>query len=71
MMAFGFESSMQAAREAGAYAKENCQNYFEFQRRWPLMMERIWEDVPLRMLFTGERRIDRTALTGRFPTVEG
>jgi len=66
-----FESSMQAAREAGAYARENCQNYFEFQRRWPLMMERIWEDVPLRMLFTGERRIDRTALTGRFPTVEG
>ncbi len=65
-----FHASMQAAREAGAYAKENCQNYFEFQRRWPLMMERLWEDIPLRMLFTGERRIDRTALTGRFPVVE-
>jgi glycosyltransferase involved in cell wall biosynthesis len=64
------QSAFRTAREAGAYARENCQNYFEFQRRWPLMMERIWEDVPLRMLFTGERRIDRTTLTGRFPTVE-
>ena len=42
-----FQTSLQAAREAGEYARENCQNYFEFQRRWPMMMERIWEDVAL------------------------
>ncbi len=58
-----------AVREASEYARENCQNYFEFQRRWPLLMERIWGDVALETLFTGERRIDRTAITGRFPVV--
>jgi hypothetical protein len=61
--------ALHAVRDAGAYARENCQNYFEFQRRWPLLMERIWGDVALASLFTGERRIDRTAITGRFPVV--
>ena len=32
-------------------------------------MERIWEDVALKSLFTGERRVDRTAITGRFPVI--
>ncbi|MDZ4168736.1 MAG: hypothetical protein U1E26_03655 [Coriobacteriia bacterium] len=64
-----FRYGLHAVREAGAYARENCQNYFEFQRRWPLLMERIWGDVALETLFTGERQIDRTALTGRFPVV--
>lgn len=56
-----------ALKEAGDYARENCQNYFDFQRRWPLLMDRIWDDMPLATLFTGERRVDRTAITGRFP----
>jgi hypothetical protein len=64
------ETALHAARDAGEFARQNCQNYFAFQRRWPIMMERIWEDVPLRMLFTGERKVDRTAITGRFPVVE-
>jgi hypothetical protein len=58
-----------ALREAGDYARENCQNYYDFQRRWPLMMDRIWDDVALKPLFTGERSVDRTTITGRFPIV--
>ncbi len=64
-----FQAALYSVREAGVYARENCQNYFEFQRRWPMLMERICEDVALASLFTGERRIDRTAITGRFPVV--
>lgn len=58
-----------ALKDASRYARENCDKYFAFQRRWPLMMDRIWEDVPLKTLFTGERRVDRTAITGRFPVI--
>jgi hypothetical protein len=64
-----FQAALHAANDASAYARENCQNYFEFQRRWPLLIERISDDVPLASLFTGERQIDRTAITGRFPVV--
>lgn len=59
-----------AVPEAARYARENCERYFSFQRRWPLMMDRIWEDVALKSLFTGERRVDRGALTGRFPVIK-
>jgi hypothetical protein len=55
--------------EAARYARENCQNYFEFQRRWPIMIDSLWDDVALKSLFSGERRMDRTAITGRFPIV--
>jgi hypothetical protein len=64
-----FKTGLYGVREAGTYAREHCQDYFEFQRRWPMLMERIWQDVPLSMLFSGERRVDRTAITGRFPIV--
>ncbi|MDH4139476.1 MAG: hypothetical protein OEV43_02785 [Coriobacteriia bacterium] len=60
-----------AARDAAEYARTNCQNYFDFQRRWPMLMERIWGDDPLRSLFMGERRVDRSAISGRFPVVRG
>jgi len=66
-----FSLARHGMRDASKYARENCQNYFEFQRRWPLMMERLWDDVALRTLFTGERRVDRSAITGRFPVVPG
>ncbi len=56
-------------KDAPRYATRNCDNYFEFQRRWPIMMERVWDDVPLKTLFTGERSVDRSAITGRFPPV--
>lgn len=55
--------------DASRYARRNCDNYFAFQRRWPLLTERLWEDVALGSLFSGERQIDRTAITGRFPVI--
>lgn len=66
-----FSIARQAVPEAARYARDNCERYFSFQRRWPLMMDRIWEDIALKSLFTGERRVDRGALTGRFPVVKG
>lgn len=60
-----------ALKDASEYAQLNCQNYFDFQRRWPLLMDRIWDDVALKPLLTGERRLDRTAITGRFPVTPG
>jgi hypothetical protein len=58
-----------ALKDASDYARKHCDDYFAFQRRWPLLMERVWEDVALKPLFTGERRVDRGAITGRFPPV--
>ncbi|HEY3318017.1 MAG TPA: hypothetical protein VGK50_06310 [Coriobacteriia bacterium] len=58
-----------AMKDAAAYARKHCDDYFAFQRRWPVLMERVWEDVALKPLFTGERRVDRSAITGRFPPV--
>jgi len=55
--------------DVSSYARRNCDNYFAFQRRWPLLMERMWQDVALGSLFSGERQIDRTAVTGRFPVI--
>jgi hypothetical protein len=60
-----------ALRDAASYARRNCDNYFAFQRRWPILTERLWEDVALGALFGGERRVDRSAITGRFPVVRG
>jgi GT2 family glycosyltransferase len=64
-----FRVATHVMTEASSYARENCQNYFEFQRRWPIMIDALWDDVALKSLFTGERRVDRTAITGRFPVV--
>ena len=64
-----FNAALHAVKDASDYAREHCQHYFEFQRRWPLMMESVWDDVALRTLFSGERKMDRSALTGRFPVV--
>ncbi len=58
-----------ALTEASRYARRNCDNYFAFQRRWPIMMDVLWTDVALGSLFSGERRVDRTAITGRFPII--
>jgi len=58
-----------ALKDASRYSLEHCQHYFDFQRRWPMLMDRIWDDIALRPLFTGERQIDRTAITGRFPVI--
>ena len=62
-------SRLHTLKDSGDYARENCQHYFEFQRRWPIMMESLWDDVALKSLFSGERVVDRSAITGRFPVV--
>lgn len=59
-----------AVPEAQRYARENCERYFAFQRRWPMLTDRVWNDIALKSLFTGERRVDRGALTGRFPVIQ-
>jgi len=58
-----------AVPEAQRYARDHCERYFAFQRRWPMLMDRLWEDIALKSLFTGERRVDRGAITGRFPVI--
>jgi GT2 family glycosyltransferase len=55
--------------EANRYAREHCDDYFSFQRRWPELMDGVWEDIALKTLFTGERSVDRSAITGRFPVI--
>lgn len=64
-----FAIARQAVSEAERYALENCERYFSFQRRWPMLMDRLWQDVALKSLFSGERRVDRGALTGRLPII--
>lgn len=63
------EIAAKAIPQAQEYARENCERYFTFQRRWPMLMDRLWEDIALKPLFSGERRVDRGALTGRFPAI--
>jgi len=64
-----FAIARRAVGEAQQYARDNCERYFAFQRRWPLLMDRLWEDIALKSLFTGERSVDRSAITGRFPVI--
>jgi GT2 family glycosyltransferase len=54
---------------ASTYARENCVNYFALQRVWSHALTKIWRDVALHSLFTGERNIDRSALTGSFKAI--
>lgn len=64
------EIATKTVPDAQQYARENCERYFAFQRRWPMLMDRLWEDIALKPLFSGERRVDRGALTGRFPVIK-
>ena len=64
-----FKVARELVADANNYARENCDRYFEFQRRWPELMRRLHEDVALKSLYTGERRVDRSAITGRFPVI--
>ncbi|MCL2818248.1 MAG: hypothetical protein FWD41_00735 [Actinomycetia bacterium] len=66
-----FAAGRAALSEASDYARENCANYFTFQRAWAQMMERIWEDVALEPLFFEGNAPDRTALTGQFRAITG
>jgi hypothetical protein len=66
-----FSAGRSALTTAAHYARENCANYFAFQRAWQHMMERIWEDVALEPLFFDGRAPDRSALTGQFKAITG
>jgi len=66
-----FVAGRSALTTAAQYARENCANYFAFQRAWAHMMARIWEDVALGPLFFAGRAPDRSALTGQFKAITG
>jgi len=66
-----FAAGRSALTTASHYARENCANYFAFQRAWAHMMGRIWEDVALEPLFFDGRAPDRSALTGQFKAITG
>jgi len=64
-----FKTATKVVPEAQEYARDTCERYFAFQRRWPMLTDRLWKDIALDSLFSGERRVDRGALTGRFPVI--
>ncbi len=64
-----FRAGMHALIDAAEYSRRNCPNYFVFAKAWPQMLEAIWEDVALKSLLTGERSLDRSTMTGRFPVI--
>jgi hypothetical protein len=65
-----WQATRKVVGDATRYACEHCADYFEFQRKWPTLVERLWRDVALGSLFSGERSVDRTALTGSFRAIE-
>lgn len=65
-----FRAGMHALAEAAEYSRRHCGRYFTFAKSWPEFMAAIWEDVALKSLLTGQRTVDRSALTGRFAAVD-
>ncbi len=65
-----WQAVLHVVSDATRYACAHCADYFAFQRRWPVLVERLWCDVALSSLFSGERSVDRTALTGSFKAIE-
>ena len=46
-----FKAAMSARKAAKDYAKENCSEYFSFQRRWPEVLALLEEDIALKGVF--------------------
>ncbi|MCL2882808.1 MAG: hypothetical protein FWF45_08045 [Coriobacteriia bacterium] len=65
-----WQAALHVVGDATRYACAHCSDYFSFQRMWPTMVERLWNDVALHPLFSGERTVDRSALTGSFKAIE-
>jgi len=65
-----WQAALHVVSDATRYACAHCADYFAFQRKWPIMVDRLWCDVALRSLFSGERSVDRSALTGQFKAIE-
>ncbi|MCL2324174.1 MAG: hypothetical protein FWC48_01150 [Actinomycetia bacterium] len=67
---FYWQAARKVVGDATRYACAHCADYFAFQRQWPTLVERLWQDVALGSLFSGERSVDRSALTGSFRAIE-
>ena len=65
-----WQAALHVVADATRYACDHCADYFAFQRKWPTLVERLWHDVALNPLFSGERTVDRSALTGSFKAIE-
>ncbi|MCL2403748.1 MAG: hypothetical protein FWC86_05945 [Coriobacteriia bacterium] len=65
-----WRAAWDALGKANAYARRNCNNYFELQRLWPRAVEKLSSDVALKSLVKGERGVDYSAMTGtlKIPT---
>jgi len=61
-----WKSAWDALGKANAYARMNCNNYFNLQRSWPGSIEKLSNDVALRSIIKGERGVDYSAMTGSF-----
>ena len=61
-----------ARKDAAAYARENCANYFEFQHQWPAIIRSVWSYTPLATQLSGARAVESSAagFTGRFSAVK-
>lgn len=63
MFSGGFMAHMQLAKvslvDAPRYAKERCNDYFVFQRRWPAFMESIGKDPGLQQHVPMEREVSK------------
>lgn len=65
-----WQAALHVVSDATRYACDHCADYFAFQRKWPTLVERLWQDVALNPLFSGERTVDRSALTGSFRVID-
>jgi len=61
-----WRAAWDALGRANSYARKNCNNYFEFQRSWPAVVERLSEDVAVESLVKGEHGVDYSSMTGTF-----
>ena len=60
-----------ARKQAGAYARENCANYFEFQHNWPQIVRGMWDYRPLASQLSTMHSIGATSsFTGRFSAID-
>ncbi|MCD8199726.1 MAG: hypothetical protein LUD25_02040 [Coriobacteriaceae bacterium] len=62
----------QTRKEAAAYARENCSQYFDFQREWPQLVRALWNDIALATQFSGVRstKVGNPSFTGRLSAVQ-
>lgn len=67
-----WQAATKTCKEAGAYARDNCANYFEFQHHWPGIVRALWNCTPLATQLSGARQAltGTPSFTGRFSAVK-